>query len=171
MAERLKVYLDTSVISYLEQEDAPERMSDTRQLWQDFMCRPDLYDVYLSELTIRELQQAPKIKALLFLNHIQEVSYHLIRLSMEMRRIAERIVELGILRRKSFDDAMHIAAALVEHCDCIVSWNFKHLVNFRTVRGVRAVALLEGQREIDIVSPLSLLQYARTEQEGYDGDA
>lgn len=31
---KLKVYLDTSVISHLLQEDVPEKMSDTRQLWE-----------------------------------------------------------------------------------------------------------------------------------------
>lgn len=30
---KMKVYLDTSVISYLKQEDAPERMRDTLTLW------------------------------------------------------------------------------------------------------------------------------------------
>ncbi|WP_198514901.1 hypothetical protein [Hallerella succinigenes] len=34
--KKLKVYLDTSVISYLHQEDAPERMRDTQALWQMF---------------------------------------------------------------------------------------------------------------------------------------
>lgn len=33
---KLKVYLDTSVISYLLQEDVPEKMADTRQLWEMF---------------------------------------------------------------------------------------------------------------------------------------
>ncbi len=33
---KLKVYLDTSVISHLLQEDAPGKMADTRQLWT--MC-------------------------------------------------------------------------------------------------------------------------------------
>ena len=33
---KLKVYLDTSVISYLQQEDAPERMKDTLALWKEF---------------------------------------------------------------------------------------------------------------------------------------
>ncbi len=31
---KLKVYLDTSVISHLLQEDVPEKMADTRQLWE-----------------------------------------------------------------------------------------------------------------------------------------
>lgn len=30
---KLKIYLDTSVISYLQQEDAPEKMRDTLDLW------------------------------------------------------------------------------------------------------------------------------------------
>ena len=29
---KIKVYLDTSVISYLSQDDAPERMRDTHEL-------------------------------------------------------------------------------------------------------------------------------------------
>ncbi len=32
--EKLKVYLDTSVISHLLQEDVSEKMADTRQLWE-----------------------------------------------------------------------------------------------------------------------------------------
>ena len=32
--QKLKVYLDTSVINYLEQDDAPEKMADTRAVWE-----------------------------------------------------------------------------------------------------------------------------------------
>ncbi len=31
---KTKVYLDTSVISYLEQSDAPEKQEITRTIWQ-----------------------------------------------------------------------------------------------------------------------------------------
>ena len=43
---KLKVYLDTSVISYLYQLDAPERMEDTLEVWE--MFRNKKYDVYIS---------------------------------------------------------------------------------------------------------------------------
>ncbi len=36
MDRKLKVYLDTSVISHLMQEDVPEKMADTRKLWEMF---------------------------------------------------------------------------------------------------------------------------------------
>lgn len=34
MGRKLKVYLDTSVISHLMQEDVPDKMEDTRKLWE-----------------------------------------------------------------------------------------------------------------------------------------
>lgn len=34
--KKLKVYLDTSVVSYLYQKDAYERMQDTLALWELF---------------------------------------------------------------------------------------------------------------------------------------
>lgn len=38
--EKLKVYLDTSVVSYLKQDDAPERMAETLQFLkiENLMC-------------------------------------------------------------------------------------------------------------------------------------
>ena len=53
--QKLKVYLDTSVISHLLQEDVPEKMADTRQLWD--MFKAGKYDVYLSTVTLREIEK------------------------------------------------------------------------------------------------------------------
>ena len=39
--KKLKVYLDTSVISYLDQPDAAEKMADTVALWKLF--KADIY--------------------------------------------------------------------------------------------------------------------------------
>jgi hypothetical protein len=35
--KKLKVYLDTSVISHLDAPDMPLNMEDTLKLWQDFI--------------------------------------------------------------------------------------------------------------------------------------
>ena len=40
--------------------------------------------------------------------------------------------------------------------DVLVSWNFKHLVNMETRRKVKAVNLLKGYKEIEVVSPEEL---------------
>ena len=50
---KLKVYLDTSVVSYLYQVDAPEKMQNTLDLWELF--RNKTYEVYISDIVIREI--------------------------------------------------------------------------------------------------------------------
>ena len=57
---KLKVYLDTSVISYLFQEDAPEKMKETRELWKLF--EKGEYDVYSSENIIIEIDKCSEPK-------------------------------------------------------------------------------------------------------------
>ena len=44
---KIKVYLDTSVISYLEQSDAPEQMRITREIWETL--KSGRYDIYISK--------------------------------------------------------------------------------------------------------------------------
>ncbi|MDR3586035.1 MAG: hypothetical protein P4L59_12040 [Desulfosporosinus sp.] len=34
---KIKIYLDTSVISHLEAEDTPEKMQDTVDFWQELL--------------------------------------------------------------------------------------------------------------------------------------
>ena len=34
---KLKVYLDTSIVSYLDQQDAPDKMNETLRLWELFV--------------------------------------------------------------------------------------------------------------------------------------
>jgi hypothetical protein len=53
---------------------------------------------------------------------------------------------------------LHIGCAVAANCEVIVSLNFKHLVNVKTITGVRKIANLEGYSNIDIVPPAMLVQ-------------
>ena len=81
----------------------------------------------------------------------------------ESEQLAKQIIDLGILSEKSHDDCYHIAIAVLEGCNYIVSWNFKHLVNVKTINGVRAITNLCGYSSIDIVSPEMMFQEAENE--------
>ncbi len=61
---KIKIYLDTSVISHLEAEDTPEKMQDTLQFWQEL--KKGKYIVTISDLTIAELTKCPEPKRSLF---------------------------------------------------------------------------------------------------------
>lgn len=153
---KLKVYLDTSVISHLTQEDVPEKMADTLQLWKLF--REGIYDVYLSTVTLEEVAACPEPKRSQLRDYMGQISYTTLDISDEVSEVAQKIVDLGILTPKSYDDCQHIGAAVVNECDCIISWNFKHIVNIKTIHGIRAITNLEGYKNIDLLSPTVLLE-------------
>lgn len=153
---KLRVYLDTSVISYLSQEDAPERMEDTLKLWKDFVNGK--YDVYLSQVTLDEIEKCSESKRNMLYDYLSDIEYTKLEINAEIVELAQKIIDMGILRPKSFDDCQHIAAAVVNACDCIISWNFKHIVNIKTIRGIRAITNLEGYKGIDIINPSVLLE-------------
>ena len=58
--KKLKIYLDTSVISHLHQDDVPEKMADTLKLWDEI--KQEKYDVYLSDTTLEEIRKCSQPK-------------------------------------------------------------------------------------------------------------
>ena len=71
--------------------------------------------------------------------------------------LAEKIVANGILKKKIIDDCQHIAAAILSDCDIIISWNFKHIVNVKTIRGIKMITTIEGYKDLLIYQPTVLL--------------
>lgn len=153
---KLKVYLDTSVISHLAQEDVPEKMADTLKLWE--MFKDGKYEVYLSTVTLKEVNACSEPKRSILRNFLAQINYAILDTTDEVMMVANQIVDMGILTIKSFDDCQHIGAAVVSECNCIISWNFKHIVNIKTIHGVRAITNLAGYKNIDILSPSVLLE-------------
>ena len=62
---------------------------------------------------------------------------------------------------KSYDDCRHIAAAVLAKYDIIISWNFKHIVNIKTIQGVKAAMTYEGYKDLMIYQPSALLREER----------
>lgn len=154
--KKIYVYLDTSVISHLMQDDAPEKMSDTLKLWE--MFKAEKYDVYLSTATLEEVSGCPEPKRSVLRKFLEQIQYTIIDITDEIETVAQKIIDMGILAAKSYDDCQHIAAAVVEECNRIISWNFRHTVNIKTIHGVRAITNLTGYKDIDILSPTVLLE-------------
>lgn len=150
-----KLYLDTSIISYLYQNDVPEKEKMTNLFWKN--VKSDLYEIYLSEITLRELNECSEPKKSLMKKALAEIKFNLIEINDEMKNLVSSILNLKILTEKSKDDCFHISAAMVSNCDYLLSWNFKHLVNIKTINGVRAIASLNGYSSIDIITPEFLL--------------
>jgi predicted nucleic acid-binding protein len=152
---KMKIYLDTSVIGCLDLQDGSDRMNDTLNLWDQI--KRGAFDVALSDVTIAEVDASPETKREALYGYLSEIEFTLVEANQRALEIASRFIDLGILRQKSFDDCQHIAAAIVSKCDAIVSWNFKHIVNHKTMMGVKAVTALEGFNDVLIYTPSILI--------------
>ena len=153
--KKLKIYFDTSVVSHLDAHDTPEKMQDTLNLWDK--CISGDFDIFLSDIIIGELERCeePKRSKLYeFLGHIDVIR---IEETDESMTLTNKYMEYGVLKEKSRDDCRHIALATINECDYIISWNFKHFVNIKTIDKVQAVNKLLGYKEIKIVPPPMLL--------------
>ena len=155
-ARKIKVYLDTSVISYLDQQDAPERMRETREVWERIKARK--YDIFISDVVLRELGDCKEeAKRDILFGHLKEIDYKLVSVDERAVQLAEKFIEAGVLKQKNLDDCQHIAAAILSDCDIIVSWNFRHIVNVRTIRGIKVITTVEGYKDLLIYPPSALL--------------
>lgn len=159
-----KVYLDTSVISYLRQEGVPRERQDTIEFWE--ILKTDKYDVYISDVTTGELAKCAEPKRSDLFALLEEIRYTEIKVGddEEIATLAIDVQNKGILPSKSVNDRLHIAAAMFSGCHVVVSWNFKHMVNIRTIDGVRVIAALNNLNPVDICSPTMLLERSDSDE-------
>ena len=152
---KLRIYLDTSVISHLEQEDVPEKMEQTRKLWD--ILKVGKYEVIISDLVLAEIDECKETKKRILYDYLSKINYKRVNITEEAEQIANEIIEEKILTQKSFDDCLHIATAILSDCNIIVSWNFKHMVNLDTINGIRKITFAKRYNNIDIYAPNVLL--------------
>jgi len=78
--------------------------------------------------------------------------------------IQNEIINLANLYRKEIltneiNDTIHIACASFNKLDIIVSWNFKHIVNFKTINSIHKINKENKFNIIEILSPQNLGGY------------
>lgn len=150
--KRETLYFDTSVMSAYYDERAKERQEATIKFWENVLPN---YKVYISEITIKELEDTrsdtlrKKFKGLI-------KSFKVLKINKRIRDLANAYVGKGVFQEKYLNDALHVAVASVHEISYVVSWNFEHLVKVKTRKSVNLVNILEGYKEIEIISPQEL---------------
>ena len=145
------LYLDTSVIGGGFDE---EFKVATRELFRQ--ADLGLYQLFVSVVTESELQNAPVAVRKFFIETFTEAE-KILPLTAESEKLAQAYVKAGVVTPNYVDDARHVAIATVEQVGLIVSWNFKHLANYRRETGFNAVNLLQGYHPVRILTPLELI--------------
>jgi predicted nucleic acid-binding protein len=151
--KKKRIYLDTSAISFYYAEDAPEKMAATRKFFDQELSNGK-YELCLSALTIEELGGCvnPDLRAKL-LKFAYELPADILESTEEITQTGQQLVDDGVIPAKYQDDGLHLAFALLNGIDYIASWNFKHIVKPKTKAAVRAFAIKEGYKLLEIITP------------------
>ena len=147
-----KVYIDTSVIGgYFDKEFEVA----TKRFFNE--VKKGEYDVVISNVTEGELLNAPERVRSLF-NDLK-IDYEVIKLTDDVVSLALEYIRENVVGQTSYDDCLHIAIATVNRLDLLVSWNFKHIVNIKRIRGYNGINIKNGYPSIEIRSPKDLIDY------------
>jgi hypothetical protein len=111
----------------------------------------------ISATTLDELERAP-VKVRRLLEELPSEGVEIIPRSPEIDGLRDAYLQAGVVGPSCGLDAEHIASATVAGVDLIVSWNFKHIVHYKKIRGYQAVNLLEGYKAIPIHSPREVIE-------------
>lgn len=145
----LRVYADTSVFGGVHDEEF-------REASERFFAavRRGAFVLLVSEPLVLEIAGAPDFVQATFEAH--RAHAEALAITDEATALAEAYLAAGVVPAASRVDALHVALASVAGADAVVSWNFKHLVQLRRIRGFHAVNVLRGYPLIEIRSPLEV---------------
>ena len=124
----MKFYVDTSVWGGYDDKEFSEW---TIPFFEQ--AKQGRFIIVLSDVTIGELQKAPELIRELPTT-IRPEFIELVTISDEQLELANKYVQEGALTSKFHSDAQHIAISSILKVDSLVSWNFKHMVNFFRIR-------------------------------------
>lgn len=144
-----KIYIETTVISYVFNRNYPERQKVARRVF-DLVKNREI-EAFISDVVLGEIDKAP--------NKLREKLSKLVRgikvlpVTREVDRLVEKYLEEQVFPKTKRADATHVAIATVAELDFVFSWNFRHIVRVWTKERVEAVNKLLEYRTPKIVIP------------------
>ncbi|MDE0347135.1 MAG: type II toxin-antitoxin system VapC family toxin [Boseongicola sp.] len=161
---RPTAYIETSVVSYLTARPSRDVViaayqEITRDWWRS---APERFDLLASALVVSEAGAGDPEAARIRLEALEAVT--LLDATPNAEDLANALIKAGSIPRQAADDAAHIAIAVTNGVDFLVTWNFRHIANASIRARIEQVCRQEGYEPPVICTPNELME-ANNEQE------
>lgn len=152
-----KVYLETSVVSYLTAVRSRDvvilaRQAITKDWWTQHRHN---YELFVSDAVEQEAGLGDPDMSGKRLNFIKPLKK--LATSERAIKLAETLVRQKAVLTKASADALHIAIATVEEINFLMSWNFKHIVNAQMQVKIEKACHDNGYEPVVLCTPESLV--------------
>jgi hypothetical protein len=122
------------------------------------MVRMGLYEIFYSEIVVREIEATRTPRRPLMERLILEVAPQMLETNSKVEGLVLEYLNKSVLPKKSRFDAFHVAYATVYQMNALVSWNFRHLANVNRRNRVMAVNIEKGYNfPLELVTPLEVM--------------
>ena len=154
---RPTVYIETSIISYLTARPSRDVIQIARQeLTRTWWADRARYDVFVSDLVIQEASAGDIGAAERRLEALRSAT--VLGVSAEALALGQELLDRAALPSKARTDALHVAVAVVNGMEYLLSWNCAHIAN-ATMRGrIEAVCRAMGFNPPIICTPEELTE-------------
>lgn len=152
-----KVYIETSVISYLTSWPSRDLIvAANQQITHDWwQLHYQDFDFYISQLVINEASSGDVDAAKRRLDVVKDIP--LLETSKIAVNFAELLVTEGSIPQQAIEDALHIAIATLNGMDYLLTWNFKHIANATMRYNIERICRISGYEPPIICTPQELL--------------
>ena len=123
-----KIYLETTIISYLTALPSRDIVQAAhQQITREWWERRDRFDLFVSEAVWEEAARGDSDAAARRLAALEGMA--VLAVGLEVSDLAERFLQMRLIPAKAAVDAVHIAAAVVNGMDYLLTWNCTHIAN------------------------------------------
>jgi hypothetical protein len=149
---KLSIYVETSVRSHAFAEDAPESKKETDIFFAD--ARQGKYDLFVSDVVMGEFERASDESAERLRKLVAEIGPTYLELDDDAFALAQQYLFHGAVPPAKVEDARHVAVAVTNDLDVLVSWNYRHLVNVRRRALFQQISMVNGYyKPLQIIAP------------------
>lgn len=153
-----KAYIETTVVSYLTAWPSRDVViagyqQTTREWWRD---AADRFELVASELVINEASAGDADAARDRLAALASMT--LLDATEEAAELAQQLIDAGAIPKKAAEDAGHIAIAVTNGIDFLVTWNCRHIANAATRSQIERVCRNAGYEPTIICTPTELME-------------
>jgi predicted nucleic acid-binding protein len=146
-----RLYLETSVWNFYFADDVPEKKEATINFFEKI--KNENFEINISEIVFKEIRRASENKQKLLFNLINQFNPIILKPNEQTNFLAEKYIEEGALGKNNIEDANHAAIATINKIDILLSWNMKHLANFRRMIIINEINKRYGYRKLILTTP------------------
>lgn len=151
------VYIETSIVSYLVAQPSRDVVLVARQeLTQEWWNARHDCELFISDLVLQEASAGDPVAAAKRTEALRDL--RLLEVSSEAIALGDELLRHAGLPPRARVDALHVAVAVVNGLEYLLTWNCKHIANATLRRRMEVVCRGMGFEPPIICTPEELLE-------------